>query len=152
MLSGRLVHLIEANAASIIDHVIWQIRREPDLDEISHLPDAELRDWGETALERLADWLAQGPTKALSERYEAVGRDRCEEGIPLYQVVRALFLLKDKIIDFVMGEAAAKTFLQLYAEEELEHRVDHLFDIAVCHLVKGYETALRRSLRVSRAH
>ena len=51
------------------------------------------------------------------------------------------------MITFVLDQAAAKTFLQLYAEEELEHRVDRFFDILVCHLVRGYENALRQSAR-----
>jgi hypothetical protein len=39
--------------------------------------------------------------------------------------------------------------MQLYAEEELEHRVGRFFDILVYHLVKGYESALRTSARVA---
>jgi hypothetical protein len=148
MLSGRLVHLIEANSASIIDQVISQIRRDPELEYIGRLPDAELREWGEHILERLGDWLEAGSARELATHYEAVGRKRCAEGIPLHEVVHALFSVKGKMIAFVLDEAAAKTFVQLYAEEELEHRVDRFFDILVCHLVRGYESALRRAMRV----
>jgi hypothetical protein len=147
MLSGRLVHVIEANSAAIIDQVISQIRRDPELTTVHKLPDAELREWGRHILERLGDWLSAGSEQELAVRYEAVGHARFDEGIPLHEAVHGLFLLKDKMITFVLDQAAAKTFLQLYAEEELEHRVDRFFDILVCHLVRGYENALRQSAR-----
>jgi hypothetical protein len=143
MLSGRLVHLIEANSASIIQQVITQVRRDPDLKNLCKLPDAELREYGRHLLERLGDWLAAGTEHQLADHYEVVGRARFEEGIPLDEAVRGLFLVKDKMIDFVLDQAAAKTFMQLYAEEELEHRVDRFFDILVCHMIRGYEQAWR---------
>jgi hypothetical protein len=147
MLSGRLVHVIEANSASIIDQIISQVRRDPELPHARELPDAELREWGRHVLERLGDWLAAGTAHELATHYEAVGRARFDGGIPLHEAVHGLFLVKDKMIDFVLDQADAKTFLQLYAEEELEHRVDRFFDILVCHLVRGYENALRQSAR-----
>jgi hypothetical protein len=145
MLSGRLVHLIEANSASIVQQVIAEIRRDPELGHLSKLPDAELRDYGRYLLERLGDWLAAGNQQELAAHYEAAGRKRYRAGIPLYEAVRGLFLVKDKMIDFVLDQAAARTFMQLYAEEELEHRVDRFFDILVCHMIRGYEQELRNT-------
>jgi hypothetical protein len=147
MLSGKLVHLIEANSTSIVQQVISQIRRDPELTHVSQLPDAELREYGQHILERLGFWLAHGNEQELADYYEDAGRLRFEEGVPLYEAVRGLFLIKDKMIDFVLNRADARTYMQLYAEEELEHRVDRFFDILICHLVKGYEKALRRSAR-----
>src|SRR5437764_1505156 len=148
MLSGRLVHLIEANSASIVQQVITHIRRDPELEHLRKLPDAELRDYGRHLLERLGDWLAAGTEHELATHYESVGRARFEDGIPLYEAVRGLFLVKDKMIDFVLDQADAKTFMQLYAEEELEHRVDRFFDILVCHMIRGYEDAWRKPAQV----
>ena len=50
MLSGRLVHLIEANSASIVKRVTSQIRRDPELAHLSQLPERELQEWGEHML------------------------------------------------------------------------------------------------------
>ena len=149
MLSGKLVQLIEANSDSIIHRVIHQIREDPELAQVRKLTDAELREWGRHILLRLGHWLAAGKEEELARHYETVGRARYDEGIPLHEAVHALFLLKDKMIEFVQEQAVAKTSMQLYAEEELEHRVDHFFDILVCHLVRGYESALRKAARVA---
>src|SRR5438477_8184788 len=129
MLSGRLVHLIEANSASIVQHVISQIRRDPELSHVSKLPDAELREYGKHLLDRLGHWLAGGTEHELEKYYEDTGRLRFEEGVPLYEAVKGLFLVKNKMIDFVLNQAAARTYMQLYAEEEFEHRIDMFFDI-----------------------
>jgi hypothetical protein len=147
MLSGRLVHLIEANAGSIAQQVISEIRRDPELQHVSKLADAELREYGQHLMDRFGDWLAKGSEQELAHYYEDTGRLRFEEGVPLYEAVRGLFLVKNKIIDFVLNQATARTYMEIYAEEELEHRVDRFFDILVCHLVKGYEIALRRAAR-----
>lgn len=145
MLSGRLIHLIETHSDSIIDRVIHQIRNDPEIPQIGRLPEAELRQWGRLFLEKLGEWLAGGKDEELGRRYEVIGRIRFEEAIPLHESVHALFLLKGKMIQFVQDQAEARTAMQLYAEEELEHRVDRFFDIMVCHLVRGYESALRRA-------
>ncbi len=147
MLSGRLVHLIEANSASIVDQMISEVRRDPELIHTRKLPDAELREWGTYMLERLEDWLSGRSNEELATHYENAGRARFEEGLPLHEVVHGLFLVKEKMIAFVINQIFPRTVLHLYAEEELEHRVDRFFDILVCHLVKGYENALRRSAR-----
>ena len=149
MLSGRLVHLVETNSTLIVEQVISQIRRDPELQHVSKLSEAELREYGMYLLERFGDWLARSNGQELANYYEDTGRLRFEEGVPLHEAVRGLFLVKNKIIDFVMNQATARTYMQIYAEEELEHRVDRFFDDLVCHLVKGYETALRRSARAA---
>lgn len=59
--------------------------------------------------------------------------------------VRALFIIKDKMIDFVDEQALTKDSFELYAEEELEDRVRRFFDDLVIHLARGYEAAWRRA-------
>ncbi len=146
MLSGKLVHLIETNSDQILTRLIHQIHHDAGFRHIGKLPDAELREWGQHILENLGDWLAAGKEEELRNRYEKVGRTRFEESVPLHEAVHGLLILKNKMIDFVQEQAMAKTTVQLYAEEELEHRVDRFFDILVCSLVRGYENALRRAV------
>jgi hypothetical protein len=38
--------------------------------------------------------------------------------------------------------------IELYAEEELEHRVGRFFDFMLYHVVRGYEAAMRRAAHV----
>lgn len=145
MLSGRLIHQIEAHQEQIATNVIREIRHHPDMPHFHKLPDAELRERGQLILEHLDHWLSAGHEAEIEQRYEALGRTRYDENIPLHESVRALAITKNKMIDYVREQGLSKTALDLYAEEELERRVGRFFDTLTIHLVRGYETAWRKA-------
>lgn len=145
MLSGKLIHLIETNQEQIAANVIHEIRHHPDLVHLHKLPDAELRERGQQILENLGHWLAAGHEAEIGHRYETLGKARFEESIPLHESVRALCIIKNKMIDFVNEQGATKNSMELYAEEEFGRRVGHFFDTLIVHMARGYETAWRRA-------
>jgi hypothetical protein len=137
--------LIEDHQEQIAANVISEIRRHPDLAGLTRLSDAELRERGQQILENLGYWLSGGHEAEIDESYEMLGKARFEESVPLHESVRALAIVKDKMIEFVHYQGIARTALDLYAEEELERRVGHFFDALTIHMVRGYETAWRRA-------
>jgi len=145
MLSGKLIHLIEVHQEQIAANVLEEIRRHPGLTDLRMLSEVELRQRGQQILEHLGHWLTAEHEAEIEQRYELLGRARFEEGIPLYQSVRALAIIKNKMIDFVHDQGLARTSVDLYAEEELERRVGRFFDELTIHMVRGYETASRRT-------
>ncbi|HTT64594.1 MAG TPA: hypothetical protein VMG35_22240 [Bryobacteraceae bacterium] len=150
MLSGRLIHLIEAHQEQIATDVIREIRRHPDLAKLRLISDAELRARGQQILENLGYWLsAAGHEAEIRQTYENLGKIRFEEAIPLHESVRALALVKDKMIDFVHDQGIPRTSVALYAEEELERRVGRFFDELTINMVRGYETAWRRAMHAA---
>lgn len=145
MLSGKLIHLIEAHQEQITNNVLRGIHNHPDLVHLRKFPDAELRDRGRLILENLGHWLAAGNEEEITRRYETLGKDRFEESIPLHESLRALCITKDKMIDFVRGQGLSRNSVDLFAEEELELRVGRFFDALIIHMARGYETAWRRA-------
>ena len=145
MLSGKLIRLIEAHQQEITERLLRDIHRHPDLTHMRQLPEAELRERSQTLLENLGYWLAEGNEEELAHRYEAVGKARLEEGVPLHESVHALCLIKEKMIDFVGEQGFSADALELYAEEELGRRIGRFFDLLVVHLVRGYESAWRKA-------
>jgi hypothetical protein len=148
MLSGKLIHLIEAHWDEITSRVLKQIRCEDGMSHIQSLPEVELREWGQNILHNLGHWLAAGNEEALSRHYEELGRTRFIEQVPLHESVRGLCILREKMIDYVQENFFAKNSLEFCAEEELERRLGRFFDVLVCHLVYGYEKALRLAAHV----
>jgi len=147
MLSGKLVHLIEAHWDQIMASAIDQVRREPGLAHIrTHYP-LDSEDWPQVLLQNLGQWLLAGPNSEIAKKYEELGKFRFAEGVPLHESVQASFILREKILDFVQDHLMDKNTLALYAEEELDRRVGRFFDILTVHMVRGYEAALRESLR-----
>ena len=141
-----LIQLIEANSDEIIDRMIRHIRRDPELIHLSTLPDAELRDLGQRLVKRLGHWLTATKEEetAVARHYETIGHAWFEDAIPLHEAVHAVLLVKEKMIDFVQDQALAQTSVQVFAEEELERRVDRFFDTLICHFIRGYEDAMHR--------
>ena len=149
MISGKLVHLIETHGDQITNRVIAQIRREPEMTHIRTLLDSELREWGRNLLQNLGHWLSAGTEEDLAHRYERLGRLRFEEDIPLDESVRGLCLIRQKMLDYLEEQIGSNSSVELYAEEQLERRLGHFFDLLMIHLVRGYERALRRSVSMT---
>lgn len=145
MISGKLVHLIESHWEEIASRVIGQIRREPQMSHIGGLGDSELHEWGQVLLENLGHWLSAGNEEELAQKYEHLGKQRCEQGVPLHESVHSLSIAREKILDFVEEHILSKNVLELYSEEQLERRLGRFFDLLTIHMVKGYERALRRA-------
>ena len=145
MLSGRLIHLIEAHWDEIASRALRQIQKDPELRHIKKLSEAELREWGENLVANLGHWLAGRHEDELARHYETLGQVRFEQGVPLHEAVRGLCILKEKMIDFLEEQDLPNTAAAVYAEEELEHRVWRFFDHLTVHLTKGYEAAWRKA-------
>ncbi len=143
MLSHQLIRMIEDHWEQITERVLTKIRQDPELVHLGKLGDAELHQWGRDVLKNLDHWLSA--SRELGRRYEGLGRLRFEESIPLYEAVHGIHLLKEEMIDFVRSRGFGRNPVELYAEEELEHRVGHFFDWLVEHFVHGYEEALREA-------
>ena len=145
MLSGKLIHQIESHWDLIFPRALEEIRNDPKLPHVNRLPDLELRERAQDILEHLGHWLAAGNEDEGARRYEMLGRERFEEGVPLHETVFVFCLVKEKVIAFIQEQGTARTSVELYAEEELEHRLGRFFDVLIYHLVRGYETAWRRA-------
>lgn len=145
MLSGKLISQIEAHQEQIATSVISEIRRHSGMTHFQKLPDAELRERGQSILENLGHWLSAEYAAEIGQRYEKLGKARFEEGIPLHESVQALIIIKEKMLDFIHEQVLPKTSMDLYAEEELERRVGRFFDALTVHMVHGYETAWRHA-------
>lgn len=143
MISARLVHLIESNGEGIIDRVVAQIRREPEMTHTRSLLDHELREWGQDLLHHLGYWLSAGNENDLALRYERLGKLCFEQDIPLHETVRGLSVLREKMLDFAQEHLVSNSSVELYAEEELDRRLGRFFDLLTIHLVCGFERAIR---------
>ncbi|MGE5569307.1 MAG: RsbRD N-terminal domain-containing protein [Rhodospirillales bacterium] len=143
MLSAKLIRLISTHREEITARVIRRIRRESGLLELGKLPEAELRERALSIFENLDTWLTAKKSD-LAQTYEELGRLRCEQGVPLHETVHGMQIIKETMIQFVQDQRMTGNTLEIYAEEELEHATDRIFDLMIFHLVRGYENAMWR--------
>jgi hypothetical protein len=141
MLSSKLIRLVSTHREEIAARVIRRIRRESRLLELGKMPEGELRDRALEVFEHLGTWLIANRSE-LAQTDEKRGRRLHEEGVPLHEAVHALQIIKECMIQFAQDERMTGNTLEMYAEEELEHTSDRLFDLMIYNLVRGYESAM----------
>ncbi len=146
MLSGKLIHLVEAHQEEIGARIIRDIRRDPSLAHLAGLPEAELRERGRDILQNLGHWLSFGNEERIARDYELLGKTRYQESVPLHESIHGLCLIKYAMIDFIHEQGADRDCVALYAEEEMERRVAKFFDFLVIHMSQGYEVEWRHAL------
>src|SRR5689334_9094133 len=102
MLSVKLIQLIEDHWDGITTTVLHQIRNDARLPRLRELPDTEIRDIGRMLLRNLGHYLtaSKAELRLLQEQFEGLGRIRFAERIPLHESVRALQMVKKKVIEF----------------------------------------------------
>ena len=149
MLASKLIRLIEDHWETITSTTITEIRQDRTFEHIARLPDSELLEWGEGILRNLSRWILEGREGEVAERYEGLGQRRFREAVPLHEAVRGLQVLKDILVEFVRNQGMGHTTMEIYAEEELEHRLGKFFDCLVYRLVHGYEIALRKAAHLA---
>ncbi len=145
MLSNKTIHLIESHEEEIAQSIVRSIHHHPEMSHLGKLPEAELRERGSDILHNLGHWLAHGHDDQLAREYENLGRLRFEQAVPLDESVRALCLLKEKMMDFIDEQGTDQDYLALYAEEQFERRIGRFFDLLTIHLARGYERAWRHA-------
>jgi hypothetical protein len=145
MVSAKLIHQIEDHWEAISGRFLRLLRSSHGLSHISQLPESEITETCRRLLHNLGNYLVSAHHEdELALHYEKVGRDRYHAGVPLSQALRTVQLMKDATLDFTRDEMVVQSGVDLYAEEELEHRLGRFFDLLIYHLARGYEEACGR--------
>jgi hypothetical protein len=141
MLSARLVRLIEDHAEDLTRSVLADLASNPRTPAYHRIPRDELHHRVHDVYRNLGRWLGDKTDEAVEPSYLSLGRRRLAEGVPLSEVVYALILTKHHLASFIRSAGLVDSAVELYQEEELNLLVDHFFDKAVYHTVRGYEQA-----------
>ena len=140
MISQRLIRLVEQNAEHVIQDLIADVRRDPRTAAYHQMSDDDLHERGLDLYLNLGRWLTGRTEFAIQTRYEALGRRRYQEKIPISQVLFAVTLAKVHLLDFLQGAAAGEA-AELPLEYELALAVTQFWDKAIYYLARGYEEA-----------
>jgi hypothetical protein len=148
MISTKLLTMIEDHADQLTGGLVGDLQRHPRTGAYHHLAPAEVYNRGHDVYRNLGKWVARGSEREIESSYTELGRRRCQEGIPLSQVIFALILTKDHLVNYVRMSGLSDSALDLYQELELIRVVARFFDKALYHTVQGYEQAAQ-ALRAS---
>ncbi len=142
MLSDRLVRIIQDHAEELTRELLDDLARNPRTTGYHRLPRTELHDRAYNVYHHLGRWIAEKAEGPVSANYLNLGRTRYAEGIPLHEVVQALIMSRQHLMNYVRSSVAVDTAVELHQEEELNLLVGRFFDNAIYFTVKGYEQAI----------
>lgn len=139
MLSQKLVMLIEDHADQLTAGLIDELQRHPRTGGYHQLSRSELHQRAYDVYRNLGQWLLGKSEREIEASYTDLATRRLREGIALSNVICALTLTKNHLIDYVKRAGLANTALDLYAELELVRAVSQFFDKAIYYTAYGYE-------------
>ncbi len=143
MLAYRLVRLIETHSDQLAAGLQEKLRQCPKTCDYGDVPAEEFKQRVHEIYQALGEWLL-GKTEAdIERRYVEIGRRRRAQGVPLSQLICAINLTKEHLLEFVKKEAAADGTVELQGEVELVQLLDQFFDLATYYAALGFEEQAR---------
>lgn len=135
----ELVRLIESRADDLTESMVRKVRESPRMAAYHRFGDDELGDRARLVYANLGKWLEEGSEGQVEEEYARLGQVRCQERIPLSQVIWGLLLTRRNLWEFVESQGW-KTKSDLQRSLDLELLVVRFFDRAILHTTNGYES------------
>jgi hypothetical protein len=138
-LSDRLIRTIESNAEEFAQSTVKKLRSSRRTESYHKLPDKDMYNRCYEVCRNLGSWLWEKSDQAVQARFNELGERRCQEGIPLAEVLWALVLTKERLLEYLGAYGLADSAMELYQQQELDRLIGHFFDRAVCYAAAGYE-------------
>ena len=143
MLAGYLLQAIERHSDALADALVTDLTTNDQTPSFRRLPVDALRTRAHDIYRYLSDWLAARSEARVDATFEALGRQRFGEAIPLEELVFALVLTKQHLGNRVVSLGQVESAIELHYENDLHAMIDRFFDRAIHATVKGYEQARR---------
>jgi len=138
MSSPQLMRMIEVHGQELSKAVGSDLTANPITAAYHRVPREELHRWVYDVYRNLSEWLGREVDEMIETRYNDLGEKRCEQGVPLSQLVYALILTKHHLQDYI-STAQAGSANDVQQRLEVQRSVNRFFDRAIYYAVAGYE-------------
>ena len=138
-LPGRLISVIENHASALTCETVKKLQSSQRTRSYNKVSYGDLSYRVKEIYQNLSRWLWEKKDTVIQSWYNDLGEQRCNEGIPLSEVLWALILTKYQLIDYLDVCALDNSAMELYRKKEFDQLIDRFFDRAVCYTAEGYE-------------
>jgi hypothetical protein len=138
-LSDRLIKTIEANAEELAQGTVKKLQTSSRTESYHNLAHRDLYNRSYEIYHNLGLWLWEKSDHAIQAQYNELGQRRFEEGIPLTQVLWAVVLTKEHLLEYLAGCGLVDSAMDLYQQQEFVRLIAHFYDRALCYTAQGYE-------------
>jgi len=146
MISEKFVELIEKNAEKLAREWLKDIRKNVHTPTYHTFDEDRLFQRALGMYKNLGQWLnVQTPKEVTTRFYRQYGKERCEEGFPLPELIYSFILFRRHLWLFILHSGFLDTAYELLRGLELNNRVILFFDRALHSMILGYEDCRNRS-------
>lgn len=138
-LSDRLIKTIEINAEELAQGTVKKLQTSSRTESYHQLAHRDLYNRCYEIYHNLGLWLWEKSDHSIQAEYNELGQRRFDEGIPLAQVLWALILTKEHLLEYLAGCGLVDSAIDLYQQQEFVRLIAHFYDRAVCYTGQGYE-------------
>jgi hypothetical protein len=139
MLAYRLVRLIETHSDQLAKTLLTKLQRDPHTTEYSKVPPEEFRQAVFEVYGKLGQWLLGKTESEIEKRYRQIGARRAQQGVTLSELVYAIALTKEHLLDYLQDEAIVGKPADVFGEIEVLHLLGQFFDRACYYAALGFE-------------
>jgi hypothetical protein len=143
MLAYRLVRLIETHSDALALGLMEKLQNCEKTRDFVNVPQEEFRQRVYEIYRNLGEWLLGKSEADVERRYTEIGRRRQAQNVPLSQLLQAIVLTKEHLLEFLKRNAVTEKPVEVFGELELLQLLDQFFDRAMYYAAVGYECATR---------
>lgn len=145
MLPRAWIQRMENSWETIADEIVAAAATDPYVGSYRFLRDAELRNRAKELVSNLSRWLSGENDAELISTYEALGRQRYLEGVPLQELTYKILLIKRVIASQVSDYVTENNAINMYSELQLRRAIGYCFDLIAYAVTKGYTEAWQKA-------
>ena len=150
MILYRLIRLIENHSEVLANCLLTRVDSSEATPAYKKVPREELKARVYDIYKHLGEWLITKDELDLELRYSDIGARRAAQGVPLSQLVWAIILTKENLLEYIKKEAGMQP-VEVLGELEILQMLDLFFDRAIYNAAAGYERATEQGVEPSRA-
>ncbi len=144
VISRKLLQLIEESADKLASELVYEVKKDERAAAYRNVSNERFRALVLDLYKNLGGWLRSRSWGALQTKYERIGRERFQQGMPLSHVVFSVTRTKTMLFDFIR-EAVQADPSESEREAALLMAISEFFDRAIYNAVVGYQNAQRTS-------
>lgn len=140
IITYRLVHLIEEDAAEMASALVEKIQQDPHAEGyFEHVPAPELWKRVHEIYRHLGEWLTTRTTSDVETRYREIGARRAAQGVELSKLLYAILATKEFLWEYVLARQHMENVYEVLGEMEMQMMLDQFYNRAVYFAALGYE-------------
>ncbi len=144
---NKVVSFIDTHIDNFSKAFAKEVKKSKYLMRYKGFEESELTARGMSLFKNLAKYLKEEMNhKEIGKYFVKVGKERYEQGVPLCEVIYALFLIKNIFWKKINEEGFLSSALEIYIAIETLKKIYDFFDIGAFYIVRGYQEIMYQEL------